>query len=54
MIDYRVTIPFSMTKAISVIADTEFRMMPEYVSVAIDGPVGAGKSTIARAAAAAL
>lgn len=43
-----------MTKAISVIADTEFRMMPEYVSVAIDGPVGAGKSTIARAAAAAL
>ncbi len=29
-------------------------MMPEYVSVAIDGPVGAGKSTIARAAAAAL
>ena len=28
--------------------------MPEYVSVAIDGPVGAGKSTIARAAAAAL
>lgn len=54
MIDYRVTIPFSMTKAIFVIADTEFRMMPEYVSVAIDGPVGAGKSTIARAAAAAL
>ncbi len=54
MIDYRFTIPFSMTKAISVIADTEFRMMPEYVSVAIDGPVGAGKSTIARAAAAAL
>ncbi len=54
MIDYRVTIPFSMTKAIPVIADTEFRMMPEYVSVAIDGPVGAGKSTIARAAAAAL
>ena len=54
MIDYRVTIPFSMTKAISVIADTEFRMMPEYVSVAIDGPVGAGKSTIARAAAAEL
>ena len=43
-----------MTKAIFVIADTEFRMMPEYVSVAIDGPVGAGKSTIARAAAAAL
>ncbi len=43
-----------MTKAIPVIADTEFRMMPEYVSVAIDGPVGAGKSTIARAAAAAL
>ena len=29
-------------------------MMPEYVSVAIDGSVGAGKSTIARAAAAAL
>lgn len=28
--------------------------MSEYVSVAIDGPVGAGKSTIARAAAAAL
>ncbi len=29
-------------------------MMSEFVSVAIDGPVGAGKSTIARAAASAL
>lgn len=43
-----------MIKANFVIADSEFWMMSEYVSVAIDGPVGAGKSTIARAAAAAL